>query len=298
MLQYSKGPLGRAWVLLLAAAGTLAATAGPASAAVPGIVRVSAASATDSADFKSVTVTCPVGKQLIGTGYEVSGATGEVVVDDFRPNGGAAAAPTSVFVGAYEEDPLAASWTLTAYAICANPLPGLVRISVTGALNSTDFHSTTAACPAGKTLTGSGFEVNGATGEAVVDDFQPNGSALAAPTSVSVGAYEADPDYLPNWSLTAYAICANPLPGLVRASIADPATSDDFHSASTVCPAGKVLTGTGFQLTGATGEATVDDLRPSGSSVAAPTSQFTGAYEADPNLVPTWSFTGYGICAT
>jgi hypothetical protein len=203
----------RAFVLLFGAvaagSGTLALTTGPAAAAVPGLVRISASSVSNADDVKSVTATCPVGKQLTGTGYVVNGATGEVVVDDLRPNGGPATAPTSVTVGAYEEDALATSWSVTAYGFCANPVPGLVRISVTGPTNSDDFHSTTATCPVGTTLTGTGFEMNGATGEAVVDELIPNGGAAIAPTSVTAGAYEADPNYAPNWSLIGYGICAN-----------------------------------------------------------------------------------------
>lgn len=45
--------------------------------------------------------------------------TGEGVVDDFRPNGGPATAPTSAASGAYEEDVFAGNWSDTAYAICA-----------------------------------------------------------------------------------------------------------------------------------------------------------------------------------
>ena len=56
---------------------------------------------------------------LTGTGFQMTGVTGEGVVDDLRPNGGPATAPTSVFVGAYEAEPFAPNWTLTAYGICA-----------------------------------------------------------------------------------------------------------------------------------------------------------------------------------
>ncbi|MDG4759845.1 hypothetical protein [Micromonospora sp. WMMD710] len=48
-------------------------------------------------------------------GLVVAGA----VVDDFRPNGGPATAPTTVDSGAYEEDAFAGNWSDTAYAICA-----------------------------------------------------------------------------------------------------------------------------------------------------------------------------------
>lgn len=64
---------------------------------------------------------------------------------------------------------------MTAYAICANPLPGLVRASVVGASNSLDFRSVVATCPVAKVLTGAGYELNGVTGEGIVDDFRPNG---------------------------------------------------------------------------------------------------------------------------
>jgi hypothetical protein len=289
---------GMSLVLFLGLAGSLLATTSPAAAAVPGLVRVSATSASDSLDFKSVTATCPVGKALIGTGYQINGATGEVVVDDFRPNGGPAAAPTSLFVGAYEEDPFAGNWTITAFAICANPLPGLVRIASTGASGSLDFQSVTATCPAGKALLGTGYELNGALGEAVVDDFVPSGGTAAAPTSLFVGAYEADPNFLGNWTITAYAICANPLPGLVRIAVTSAFDSADFHSANAVCTAGKVLTGAGFELNGATGEAVVDDFVPSGGTATPPTGIFVGAYEADPDFLPSWEVTAYAICAT
>ncbi|CCH16270.1 Conserved hypothetical protein [Micromonospora lupini str. Lupac 08] len=136
-----------------------------------------------------------------------NGVTGEGVVDDFRPNGGVAAAPTSVNVGAYESDATVLNLSVTAYAICANPLPGLVRASVVGASNSLDFRSVVATCPVGKVLTGAGYELNGVTGEGIVDDFRPNGGPATAPVSAASGAYEEDA-FAGNWSDTGYAICA------------------------------------------------------------------------------------------
>jgi hypothetical protein len=201
------GPRALGLTLGLAVAAAVVVPAAPASAAVPGAVRVSASSASNSNDFRSVTATCPAGKVLTGTGYEVNGATGEAVVDDLRPNGGPATAPTAVTVGAYEAEAFAGNWSLTADAICANPVAGLVRVSASSASNSNDFRSVTATCPAGKVLTGAGFELNGATGEGVVDDFRPSGGAATAPTSVLVGAYEEDA-FAGNWSNTTYAICA------------------------------------------------------------------------------------------
>ena len=287
----------RPLVLLFAGAGTLVLTTGPASAAVPGLVRVSATSVNDASNFKTVTATCPAGKQLTGTGYEIDGATGEVVIDELVMNGSSVTAPTLLTVDAYEEDPLATPWSVTAYGICANPLPGLVRISAAGPTNSDDFHSTTATCPVGKTLTGAGFTRNGIAGEAVVDDFLPNGGVAVAPTAITVGAYETDPNFMFNWSLNAYAICADPLPGQSRALLSGGSSSADIHTTTAACPAGKRLTGGGFEVTGATGEAVVDDFRPDGGTATAPDAIAVSAYEADPNYVPAWTLDTYGICA-
>ncbi|MCM0673206.1 hypothetical protein NCC78_00455 [Micromonospora phytophila] len=283
-------------VLGLAVAGAVVAPASPASAAVPGLVRVSATSGVNSNDFHTVTAVCPAGKVLTGTGYELNGALGEAVVDDLRPNGGPAVVPTAVTVTAYEADAFAGIWSVTAYAICANPVAGLVRISATSVNNSNNFRTITAACPAGKVLTGTGYELNGVTGEAVVDDFRPNGGPAAAPTSVNVGAYEADATAL-NWDATAYAICANPLAGLVRISAVSANNSVDFRSVTASCPVGKVLTGAGFELNGATGEVVVDDFRPNGGAAAAPTLDTAGAYEEDA-FAGNWSNTSYAVCAT
>ncbi|MGB2571891.1 hypothetical protein ACPFP2_26085 [Micromonospora citrea] len=283
--------------LVLGASGAaLVAPATPASAAVPGLVRISAVSATNSTDSRFVTATCPTGKVLTGTGYEINGATGEVVVDDLRPNGGAATAPTAVTVGAYEADAFAGNWNVTAYAICANPVPGLVRITATSSNDSNNFHSATAACPTGKVLTGTGFEMTGVTGEGVVDDLRPNGSAVAAPTAVTVGAYEAD-TFFGNWNVTAYAICANPVPGLVRIAAVSPNNSNDSRFITATCPVGKVMTGAGFEVNGAQGEVVVDDFRPNGSSTTAPTAISAGAYEEDP-FTGNWNLRAYAICAT
>ncbi|XTZ18481.1 hypothetical protein ACQSSU_14490 [Micromonospora echinospora] len=285
---------GLGLALVVTVAGVVA-LAGPATAAVPGLVRISTVSASNSNDFRSVTATCPVGKVLVGTGYEITGATGEVVVDDLRPNGGPATAPTAVTVGAYEADAFAGNWTITAYAICANPVAGLVRIAAVSSTDSGVFHSATAACPTGKVLTGTGFELNGITGEGTVDDFRPNGSAVSAPTAVTVGAYESD-TFFGNWSATAYAICANPVPGLLRVTAVSALNSNDFRSVTAACPNGRVLTGAGFEIIGALGEAVVDDLTPNGGPATAPTLVTSGAYEEDP-LASNWDLRSYAICA-
>ncbi|MBM0204792.1 hypothetical protein JNW90_18195 [Micromonospora sp. STR1s_5] len=233
---------------------------------------------------------------LTGTGYELNGVTGEGIVDDLRPNGGVATAPTAVTVGAYETEAFAGNWSVTAYAICANPLAGLVRVTTTSVSNSTDFRSVTATCPVGKVLTGTGYERQRGDRRRCRRRLPANGGVATAPTAVTVGAYESDATAL-NWSATAYAICANPLAGLVRTSAVGASTSLDFRSVTATCPVGKVLTGAGYELNGVTGEGIVDDFRPNGGPATAPTSAASGAYEEDA-FAGNWSDTAYAICAT
>ncbi|WP_405064521.1 hypothetical protein OG474_23475 [Kribbella sp. NBC_01505] len=87
-------------------------------APLPGLQRVSATSVSDSTNYKSVTATCPAGKKVVGTGHEITGAQGQVYLDDVAPN----PALTSVRVDAWEDqDGTAGNWSITAYAVCATP---------------------------------------------------------------------------------------------------------------------------------------------------------------------------------
>ncbi|WP_344156405.1 hypothetical protein [Kribbella yunnanensis] len=83
---------------------------------LPGIQRVAATSATDSATNKSVTATCPAGKKVVGTGHEIANGKGQVLLDDVVPS----ADLTSVRAEAFEDqDGTANNWSITAYAVCA-----------------------------------------------------------------------------------------------------------------------------------------------------------------------------------
>lgn len=279
--------------LLIAAQLTVSAE--PASAAVPGLVRVSEVSLENSDSPKVVTAECPPYKRLVGTGYEVSGATGEVSVSGLVPNGDSITAPNAVSATAYELDPFGGSWKVRVYAMCADSLPGLVRIEAWSTPFSNDRDEVTATCPDDKQLVGTGFYVDG-RGEVVVDEVLPNGSTTTAPTSVTVEAYEADGTN-ESWSpLIAHAICADPVPGLVRVQSGGATNSDDSNTSSRTCPSDKVLTGAGFQFAGSFGEVVVDDFEPNGSSTSAPNSITVAGYETDP-FYEVWAVQTFGICA-
>ncbi len=78
-------------------------------------------SAANSDSPKSVRASCPAGKVIVGTGYDLSGSASgtfpntvtDVVVDQIQPFS------TFVDVIAIEEEPTSRSWSVAAVAICA-----------------------------------------------------------------------------------------------------------------------------------------------------------------------------------
>jgi hypothetical protein len=263
--------------------GSFAASA---SAAVPGLQRITASSPTNSLN-KLVNATCPVGKRLIGAGGDITGGGGQVVIDDLSPN----PALTSVRVAAVEDQTGAtAKWSVRAYAICADPVAGLQLISASVNSNSVTGSDVSAVCPAGKKVLGAGGELTAAGGQVVMDDILPD-PALA---SVRVTGFEDGNGTASNWNVRAFAICANPLPGLQRIIATTVSNSVTGSRATAVCPAGKKLTGTGGDFTGALGEVVMDDITPSATLTSL---TVTGA-EDESGAAANWTVHSYAICAT
>jgi hypothetical protein len=91
--------------------------AGPAG--VSGMGLVNAETEFNSSSSKTVTATCPIGKRIVGAGYEVVGAVGQVVVGAIRyPS------TSSVAIDAYE-GPAGYNlfWKIIAHARCAYVAP-------------------------------------------------------------------------------------------------------------------------------------------------------------------------------
>jgi hypothetical protein len=83
----------------------------------PGLELVSAISPVNSSN-KTVTATCPAGKNLLGTGADIDGGLGQVVLDEITPT----AELTNVLVtGLEDETGHTGAWSVRSYAICANP---------------------------------------------------------------------------------------------------------------------------------------------------------------------------------
>jgi hypothetical protein len=98
------------------------------------------------------------------------------------------------------------SWSLIGRAICADPLPGLERVSSTSALDSATTKAATAPCPSGKTLFSAAFALNTFNGQVLLGSLSPD-NLLTQATASGLEEVTGNPA---NSSVTAYGICALP----------------------------------------------------------------------------------------
>ena len=80
--------------------------------------RLSTSTAFDS-ENNGARAECP-GQLATGSGAEIVGVTGEVVIDSAYPIDGSATTPTATTVYGQEEDATTGSWYITAFALCAD----------------------------------------------------------------------------------------------------------------------------------------------------------------------------------
>ncbi len=120
---------------LLALLIALFAAVPAASAAVPGLQRVVSPPTTGSNSTQSAIATCPVGTKVIGTGGEVIGPTGRVVLRRVIPSSNLASVTAA---GAEINGGTTSTWTVTAYAICASAtaVPDVELLQLNSAVDS------------------------------------------------------------------------------------------------------------------------------------------------------------------
>jgi hypothetical protein len=282
--------------------GLVAASAGPAVGAVPGLVLVEVV----GRDYEPEAVAkCPERLDLVGAGFYVDVGSWvahrpTLTVSLARPLVAPGAVRDSMVIRAENTGTSDGSWRVAALAICADPPPGLEVVSRSTLASSDPIRGIVASCPKGKQLVGTGFEVGNGRGQVIVEDVIPDGDAKTAPTSVSVRAFEKDllrnGDYPDDWSLTAHAICANPLPGLVRVAASTMWSSDPVQEIVAPCSAGQVVVGTGFEAHGALGRVIVQAVGPLAKSETDPPTEVMVRAMA-PEPFGTWYLDAYAICA-
>ena len=267
-----------AMMLLWACAGV----PGTASAMFTGVETITTTTAATSA-YKTATATCPAGKRVTGTGFDVSPPDGRVLVDYVRPN----ASLTSVSVRADEDEAgTAAAWTLTAYAICAPAPAGLQRVVATSA-SSSAAKSVAAACPAGTRVLGTGGELAGASRQLLLNRLTPN----AHLTTVTVRAFEDETGTARSWTVTAYAICARPAQGVRLKTRTSPSNPGNPQSFTMPCDQGEVPVGLGAAINGTGNQLVLQGMHPGiggrlpGMTAAKDRTGFDRAWSVSPHAI-------------
>jgi hypothetical protein len=183
-----------------------AVSAASASANVPGLrPPFSAESDFNSTVYKAVRVFCPAGTQVIGGGYQLVGAEGAVVLDDFIPS------PDNLLVGAGEivgpgepsdDSGTDAPWKIVATVMCASTMSGYSIQPVTSDFTSNRPKSELAVCPPGRAVIGGGASLSNGFGQVSIQDLSITSTGVKAQADEDVDGYSG------NWSVTTYAICA------------------------------------------------------------------------------------------
>lgn len=263
----------------------------PAAQALPGLTRVAAVSADDSSATKVVTATCPANTSVIGGGGYVPtirepSRSGELFITALRP----VVSPFGTGFRAQaseDETGFDDSWRLVAVAICAPAPAGLEYRWSTSTHSSASSRTAAVACPSGKRVIGTGGVVNEGGSQVALASFFPTPDAL---THAIAQAHEDETGYAGGWSVTAWSVCADPLPGLERVTGVGP------HAPGSMlvdCPRAKRLHSVGAVLSGGTGQARLDAAFPAAGMESA----LVVANEDETGYGQPWSLTAIAVCA-
>jgi hypothetical protein len=182
-----------------------------------GLARYTDSTPWDMAASKSLTVRCPVGKSVLGGFFAVSDYADTALATKSRPFTDGNGDGYTVEAQRPSADPNE-RWQIRATAICANRPPGHQIVHHLTSSSSTTFKTTSAVCPAGKLVVGTGAEVLNGSNQVGLVLNRPSG-----PRDISrASAREDATGYGGSWALASYAICANPIPGAVQESHVHP----------------------------------------------------------------------------
>lgn len=264
-------------------AGQLALVA-PASAAVPGLLRV-VTSGPSNSDWKTTNANCPSGTQVIGGGGFVNGAGGQVVLDTMLPLVGGGGYSVT---GREDDTGYSGNWSIVTTALCARPPAGLETVSALSDSNSTSLKSMPVSCTPGKRVLGLGGDMSGGLGQVVIEGLIPNADLAG----VTVVGREDGNGYAGNWLVHAKAICATPPSGLQLITAFGLLDSNNSKWVEAVCPAGKRVHGVGAEIIGGQGQ-----VRLTGAWAVSDTEVRVAGAEDEDGFIGNWAVKAYAICA-
>jgi hypothetical protein len=286
------GVIGRHGSIVAVAVAAAIATASPAvpvstptvpSPIVVSVDNVEAVSEDDeglSSSNKTASVTCPAGKVVFGAGGAIGFGYGDTILDEIVPSSNL----RTVTVEGLEHGDNPGNWSVTAHAVCADPVPDLQRVYEQTYQSTATPKNVIARCPYGTKVYGLGAEIINGGGNVTLDDLDIDASL----DFVDVGAYAWHGTPTSNsWALRAYAICGAPASTMVR--VRGESSSGVVRSPS--CPSGTALTGMGGEMSGAQGDAIFDDLIPE----LAQNRTFAQGQDLGAGA---WTIAAYGVCAS
>jgi hypothetical protein len=288
---------GRRWVAVVAVVAGLAGTmtvahAAPAAADVPDHQIVRQTSSSISTSPRSITVFCPVGKDLIGTGGRVIGGGGNVLLESIVPD----LDTDGVVVSARENlAGTTSNWSVEAVAVCADDgsVPGmyLVDNDDTSSSGADQQASTRANCDEGDRALGVGFEFSGAAGRLHLTTLMPTeGSVLAVGHEDAAGTTAS-------WDVTVFGICAPLSDSQVHVDSNTSDSSSGSHSTAASCPADFNVTSGGGTVyeSGSSGHVTLYSFYP--SSFGGIDYAMQSSLEPPPGTTANSSLYSYVVCA-
>ncbi|MEV1005345.1 hypothetical protein [Nonomuraea sp. NPDC050202] len=282
----------RTWVtvisLVLALSVIVTVPASASSANIPDYDVVFDTSGNTSGN-KGADVTCPSGTRVLGTGAEIMGPSGDVVIDEV--------VPTTYTVSAFGIETGAgtsSAWMIRVWAVCGDPDEATRIVSRTAPRNG--LLPLTVTCDPGEFLLGNGYRLDGAGGNAVVDYIKPQLNAVHGhATWISSST-------APSWTLEMFAICAeDPPPGLwiySDSTVNSPVSTLPSKELDVACGGAgdrQVVLGTGFAVQDEIGsipitDITLDYLVPTREKVEAKAAEVV----SDSRY---WNLVVYAICA-
>lgn len=224
--------------------------------AATGLQIVTESSPSDDTLYKGIHVDCPRGKKVIGGGGVIRDAGSNAAITMLRPE------PRTLWdsfvVAAKETVPFDRNWSVVAVAVCADPPPGLEYVSTQTGLDSNPFKSNIATCPSGKKVIGVGGWVNSTRRSVVLDEITPATNLQ----TVRASAYETEGGNPDEWSLSTWAICADPVPGLTLVTKTGTRSAGQSKAIFADCPTGTKVHAVGGDIHGGNGQVVLNSLYP------------------------------------
>jgi hypothetical protein len=226
-----------------AAVAVQVAGMGAAHAAVTGVKQVTGPlSPVDSQPSKTVKATCPTGKRVVGGGgwafATVAADETKVTLTELQPVHPASGQDYYEATGQEITPNITTDWWVQAFAVCADPIPGLhiiPRVSDPHQFRIDSF------CLPGEMALGGGGSIDNPVNHIALSGVFPLGGGIAYTATVLPDSA----DFPGTWKVTAYAVCAPPPAGYeVRIGQSDAGTAP-VKVANAFCSAGKTLLGPG-----------------------------------------------------